>query len=100
MTNSTQKLGIEITTDLKQTVESFRRLQSTLTEQKRALAEAKTATGAAARAWQEANAVTLRVQLALGKQELDRQAVATGKNSVEYLALKQHRENGRRWRPG
>jgi TP901 family phage tail tape measure protein len=91
MANSIQQLGIQITTDLKQTVESFRQLQKSLVEQKRALAEAQAATAGAAKAWKEAQASadTLRVQLALGKRELEQQAAATGKSSVEYLALKQ-----------
>jgi hypothetical protein len=40
MTNSTQKLGIEITTDVKQAVESFRRLLTAMGEQKGALVDA------------------------------------------------------------
>jgi tape measure domain-containing protein len=85
------QLQFEVSTDLKGSVETFRRLQRSIGESRRALGESQAATAALAREMKAAQAQAdgLRVQLALGRRELERQASATGKNSVEYLSLKQ-----------
>ena len=90
MSNTTQKLGIEITTDLKQSVESFKRLQQDLSATQTELTQAQ-AKAAQLKAGFEAAGSTvdhLGIQLALAKKALaDLAANGVAKTHVEYQAL-------------